>query len=386
MNNDPRMNSASEVESKDGSVVCIVRPYNDETGEFGGLEEEITHRRRNKIVSPTAPPIEEDGGGEKKEQKKYASTDIPSGFKTYGDQLEEVSITAPHTKPAKLKSSPKPKKKRTPVSLQQDSLCSIQNNNIQASQLRSPESQRSTIDNNIMSKVVTQTSPQQHVNKNGSRLCLLGTLRASVVVWASLTLLSGSVSAFTSKHPTIFEYILASPLLWLVRFYMATFHLVLILVELNVEVPIFVPKRTLTSFLHKGYFISFFGLLDTCLSSNISVDEILQIWSLKSKSEGLRHVASGYELKGVAGWKFLSNRSIINNICRVVLSVSSKGLIICGLLYCSLGLLGWTGDSLEQGKNKMSTKDADRNQHPKSRTSVIRRGSLPGDPIIRYET
>jgi len=384
MNKDPRMNSASESESMDGSVVCIVRPYNDETGELGRLEEEIIHRRRNKIDSPTAPPIiEEDGGGEK--QKKYESKDFLSGFKTYGDQLDEVSITAPHTKPAKLKSSPKPKKKRTPISLQQDT-CSIQNNNIQASQLRSPESQRSTIDNNIMSKVVTQTSPQQHVNKNGSRLCLLGTLRAFVVVWASLTLLSGSVSAFSSKHPNIFEYILASPLLWLVRFYMATFHLVLILVELNVEVPLFVPKRTLTSFLHKGYLISFFGLLDTCLSSNISVDEILQIWSLKSKSEGLRQVASGYELKGVAGWKFLSNRSIINNICRVVLSVSSKGLIICGLLYCSLGLLGWTGDSVEQGKNKTTTKDVDRIQHPKSRTSVIRRGSLPGDPIIRYET
>lgn len=379
------MNSTSESESMDGSVVCIVRPYNDETGEFGRLEEEITHRRRNKIDSPTAPPIEEDGGGEK--QKKYESKDFLSGFKTYGDQLEEVSITAPHTKPAKLKSSPKPKKKRTPISLQQDSMtCSMQNNNIQASQLRSPESQRSTIENNIMSKVVTQTSPQQHVNKNGSRLCLLGTLRAFVVVWASLSLLSGSVSAFSSKHPTIFEYILASPLLWLVRFYIATFHLVLILVELNVEVPLFVPKRTLTCFLHKGYLISFFGLLDTCLSSNISVDEILQIWSLKSKSEGLRQVASGYELKGVAGWKFLSNRSIINNICCVVLSVSSKGLIICGLLYCALGLLGCTGDSLEQGKNKTSTKDVDRNQHPKSRTSVIRRGSLPGDPIIRYET
>jgi hypothetical protein len=384
MNKDPRMNSASESESMDGSVVCIVRPYNDKTGELGRLEEEIIHRRRNKIDSPTAPPIiEEDGGGEK--QKKYESKDFLSGFKTYGDQLDEVSITAPHTKPAKLKSSPKPKKKRTPISLQQDT-CSIQNNNIQASQLRSPESQRSTIDNNIMSKVVTQTSPQQHVNKNGSRLCLLGTLRAFVVVWASLTLLSGSVSAFSSKHPNIFEYILASPLLWLVRFYMATFHLVLILVELNVEVPLFVPKRTLTSFLHKGYLISFFGLLDTCLSSNISVDEILQIWSLKSKSEGLRQVASGYELKGVAGWKFLSNRSIINNICRVVLSVSSKGLIICGLLYCSLGLLGWTGESVEQGKNKTTTKDVDRIQHPKSRASIIRRGSLPGDPIIRYET
>ena len=382
------MKSTSEVESLDGSVVCIVRPYNDETGEFGGLEEEIIHRRRQKIVSPTAPPIEEENGGGEK-QKKYESKDLLSGFKTYDDQLEEVSIPATRTRSAKLKSSPKPNKKRPPITLQQDSMpCSIQNNNIQVSQLRSPESQRSTIDNSIMLKAVTQTSPQQDVvNKNGSRLCLLGTLRTFVVVWASLTLLSGSVSAFSSKHPNIFEYILASPLLWLVRFYMAMFHLVLILVELNAEVPLFVPKRTLSSFIHKGYLISFFGLLDSCLSSNISMEDIIEIWSLKSSNDGgFRPAASGYELKGVSGWKFFSSRSILHNICRVVLSVSSKGLIICGLLYCAVGLLGWTGDSIEQGTNRLSVNDGDMKQHPKNRTRVIRRGSLPGDPIIRYET
>jgi hypothetical protein len=168
---------------------------------------------------------------------------------------------------------------------------------------------------------------------------------------------------------------------------MAIFHLVLILVELKVEVPLFVSKRTLSSFIHKGYLISFFGLLDSCLSSNISVEDIIEIWSLKSSNDGgLRPTASGYELKGVSGWKFFSNRSILNNICRVVLSVSSKGLIICGLLYCAVGLLGWTGDYIEQGKSKLSVNDGDMKQHPKNRTSVIRRGSLPGDPIIRYET
>lgn len=381
------MKSTSGTESIDGSVVCIVRPYNDETGEFGGLEEEIIHRRRNKTVSPTAPPIEDDGGAEKEDQKKYASTDLLSGFKTYEDQLEEVSITAPRTKPAKLKSSPKPNKKRPPITFQQpDNTCSIQNNHIQASQLRSPESLR-TIDNNIMSKVATQSSPQQHANK--SRLCLLWLLRVFVVVWASLTLLSGSVSAFSSNHPNIVEYILASPLLWLVRFYMAIFHLVLILVELKVEVPLFVPKRTLSSCLHKGYLISFFALLESSLSSNVSVEDVIEIWSLKSSNDGgLRQAASGYELKGAAGWKFISTRSILSNICRVVLSVSSKGLILCGLLYCSVGLLGWTGDSVVQGKTKTSTTDidVDRKQHPKSRTSVTRRGSLPGDPIVRYDT
>lgn len=302
------MKSVSETESIDGSVVCIVRPYNDETGEFGGMEEEIIHRRRKKIVSPTAPPIEDDGGAEKVEQNKHASTDLLSGFKTYDDQLEELSITAPHTKPAKLKSSPKPKKKRTPIALQQDSMpCSIHNNNIQASQLRSPESQQIG-DNSIMSKVATQLSPQQHVNKNGSRLCLLWILRVFVVVWSSLTLLSGSVLAFSSKHPNIFDYMLASPLLWLVRLYMASFHLVLILVELKVEVPLLVPKRTLASILHKGYLISFFGLLDLSLSSNVSVEDIIEIWSLKSSNDGgLRQAASGYELKGVSGWKFFSS-------------------------------------------------------------------------------
>jgi hypothetical protein len=323
---------------KDGSVECMARSHNDETpGKCEIIEVGVGLDR-------AAPHITSASEGTKK--------DLLSRFKTYDDQLPSSNAAA-NTQYEKLhQHSPKSSARdgeRTPGSLQVKissndvvSMCSVRSNP-RASQLQTPESQR-PIDVSKKCPNVSdeRDSPSSPHNKRYSRLWF-GILRVMVILFSTASILAGAVTIFSGRM-TIVYYILSSPLLWIVRCYMAAFHLVLILVELDIEVPIIIPKKTLDNFLHKGYLISFIGLLDSCMSSNKTLEQILV--ELQGIRGGLQQGASGYELQGgTAGWKISSARSIINKVCLAVLGVSSRGLMVCGLIYLLFGLFGWTGES-----------------------------------------
>jgi hypothetical protein len=185
-----------------------------------------------------------------------------------------------------------------------------------------------------------------------------------LILFSSASILSGTVSVFSGRM-TVFYYILSSPILWIVRAYMAASHLMLIVVELKIEVPILLPKKTLDNFLHKGYIISFIGLLDSCMSANTTLEQILD--ELQGTREGPQPESSGYELQGGdAGWKISSARSIRNKVCIAVLNVSSRGLMVCGLLYVLLGLYGWTGESRRRAS---TSQDSDSRDIAKTKSS-----------------
>ncbi|KAL3767938.1 hypothetical protein ACHAW5_006859 [Stephanodiscus triporus] len=283
----------------DGSVECMAGLYNDETpGKCERIEVGVGLDR-------SAPHITSAIEGTKK--------DLLSRFKTYDDQLPSSNATR-NTQYDKLhQHSPKPSTRvgeHTTGSLQVKrssndvvSMCSGRSNP-RASQLQTPESQ-CPID---VSKKCPNVSdereyPSSPYNKAYSRLWF-GILRVMVILFSTASILAGAVTIFSGRM-TIVYYMLSSPVLWIVRCYMAAFHLVLILVELDIEVPIIVPKKTLDNFLHKGYLISFIGLLDSCMSSNKTLEQILV--ELQGIRGGLQPVVSGYELQGgTAGWKISS--------------------------------------------------------------------------------
>jgi len=358
----------------DGSVECIVRSSNVETqgkrdrfegcgglgdrsdphvtpASKGNLEAE---QRRNNIMKDSSTSLKTNIGKDNLEtvERETTKTDLLSRFKTYDDQLPSSSTA--NTQYEKLHHhSPKPSMRdgeRSPGSLQGRgssndvvSKCLIRNDQ-RASQLQTPESQR-PIDvskkcPNMSDEGDSPSSSQR--NKRYSRLWF-GILRIMVILFSTASILAGIVTVFSGRM-NIVAYILSSPVLWIVRCYMAVFHIVLILVELKIEVPIFIPKKTLDNFLHKGYLISFIGLIDSCMSSNKTLVQILD--ELQGVSVGPQQAASGYELQGgEAGWKILSAQSFRNKVCLAVLIVSSRGLMVCGQLYALLGLFGWTGES-----------------------------------------
>ena len=356
------MNSTDDSDT-DGSVECIVRSFNDETqgkrerfegcGGLGDRSDPHNQRGTN-IMKDSSTSLKANTGKDNLEtvERKTTKKDLLSRFQTYDDQLPSSKTANTHYE--KLhQHSPKPSMRdgeRTPGSLQGRgssndvvSNCFIRND-LRASQLQTPESQR-PID--VSKKCPNMSdegdSPSSSQSSNRYSCLCFGILRIMVILFSTASILAGTVTVFSGRMNIVY-YILSSPLLWSVRCYMAVFHIVLILVELEIEVPIFIPKKTLDNFLHKGYIISFIGLIDSCMSSNKSLVQILD--ELQGVSGGPRQAASGYELQeGEAGWKISSARSFRNKVCLAVLGVSSRGLMVCGLLCALVGLFGWTGES-----------------------------------------
>lgn len=314
----------------------------------GKLEGVRVHQReKNNARGSTAIPKAHIGENDPKTVGRKMANVLPR-FKTSGDQPLSSSNDATkkheklHQRSPTLCSRGSLLGKETTNDVA--SMCSFRSN-LRASQLQTPESQRSIEVSKKCPKTTDECNASSLSLGNKRYSCLwLGILRIMVLLFSTASILSGTVSVFSGRM-TIFYYILSSPILWIVRAYMAAFHLALILVELEVEVPILLPKKTLDNFIHKGYIISFIGLLDSCMSANTTLEQILD--DLQGiVSGGPRPESSGYELQGGdAGWKISSARSIRNKVCLAVLNVSSKGLMVCGLIYVLLGLYGWTGES-----------------------------------------
>ena len=152
--------------------------------------------------------------------------------------------------------------------------------------------------------VATSSSPRStNANPRSVLPLALDILRIVVIMFSTACVVSKAAVVFGGKA-SIFEYISNNPVLWTVRYYKTVFHLVVILVELDVGIPVILPKKTLDNFLHKGYIVSFIGLLDLCMSSNKSladlVDELQgeEVLSEKKHKDEIRVCSVGNRQQG----------------------------------------------------------------------------------------
>lgn len=142
---------------------------------------------------------------------------------------------------------------------------------------------------------------------------LIMVLRASVVICCTFSFVARAITAFAGKV-SLMDYLVDSPIVWTVRFYISVLHISLILVELSVPIPGLLPKGTLDNFLHRGFIQSFIGVLDVCLNTSKTL-----------ASDGLT-----------------AKKKLVNVAIRV-LRVTPRGLIACGILYILLGVCGYNG-------------------------------------------
>ena len=146
-------------------------------------------------------------------------------------------------------------------------------------------------------------------------------LRMNVVMYCILSIISRSVITFGGRMP-LTHYIRESPVLWVIRLHIVVFHMIFTLTELRLETPILTPKGTLGNYVHRGFVQSFVGLLDMCISPSMSLTETVE--KLKNLTEDT-----------------VPTNEIMILISLVVLRVSSRGLVLCGISYFVFGLFGW---------------------------------------------
>ena len=112
-----------------------------------------------------------------------------------------------------------------------------------------------------------------------------------------------------------------NPVVWTLRVYLMTFHLALLMVELNWGIPIILPKgETLSILTQRGFIQSFLGIIDLLMHSNERMTEHIDI------------------LQDVEG-ALMSARERRVQIAYAIISVSSRGMVVVGFTYCLLGLL-----------------------------------------------
>ena len=114
-------------------------------------------------------------------------------------------------------------------------------------------------------------------------------------------------------------------------------------------------KKTFGNFLHKGFIFSFIDFLDSCISSNKSLADIVE------------------ELQGEEEMSENSIRCAFS-----VLGIISRGMIAYGMLYLSLGVIGYSGYT------KGGTRPAVLAKPPKRRQQIMGSISL-GRNLIALE-
>ena len=116
----------------------------------------------------------------------------------------------------------------------------------------------------------------------------------------------------------LIDYITSNPTLWVIRFYIASFHIVFILIELNVSIP---QICVLDNWLHKSHMIGFIGNLDLIMSSNKSLTDIVDV---------LQETDSA--------------RTVGMEVAFVMLGLCARGLVCSSVAYFIFGLLGYDGE------------------------------------------
>ena len=121
----------------------------------------------------------------------------------------------------------------------------------------------------------------------------------------------------------LIDYITSNPTLWVIRFYIASFHIVFILIELNVSLPLSICEAStlLDNWLHKSHMIGFIGNLDLIMSSNKSLTDIVDV---------LQETDSA--------------RTVGMEVAFVMLGLCARGLVCSSVAYFIFGLLGYDGE------------------------------------------
>lgn len=150
-------------------------------------------------------------------------------------------------------------------------------------------------------------------------------LRSVVIIFSICSIAARTAFALSGKMPLAY-YIKGAPELWAVRLYIAIFHFNFVLAEMRVHLPPICPKGTLGDYIQRGFLISFIGLLDIFMSSKKS----------------FREIVADIQTLG------LTTNGSINAISSLVLMITSRGLVTCGMAYFVFGIFGWSEKSFKK--------------------------------------
>ena len=163
----------------------------------------------------------------------------------------------------------------------------------------------------------SSTKSLPSTDSNFSKLSIL--LRTFFIICSLLSFISRCLVWFGGRI-SILHSLVENPLIWTLRFYISTFHLALLIVELGWGIPIILPRgETLSILTQRGFVQSFLGIIDLLMHSNKRMAEHIEI---------LQDVEA-----------LMSARERRVQISYAIISVSSRGMIVVGCIYFLCGLL-----------------------------------------------
>ena len=136
-------------------------------------------------------------------------------------------------------------------------------------------------------------------------------LRALTIVFSVLASTARLATNFASDQSL--SLWLESPILQLVRLNLAVLQNVFVTIELDFGIPVLLPRKTLDSFLYRGFLVQAVGMIDLLLNRPSQLEDL--------RDEG------GF-------WATTAS------IATAAINVASRGLICCGFLYMFLAALG----------------------------------------------
>ena len=250
--------------------------------------------------------------------------DLLSSFVTYSDQLPAPPEPSRQQMQQQYSQLPQhsPKRESVKKKLREASeICTIESSEQSQSRLyKSPESQRPAGGLLKSSKKTKELPSPSRIRLGQPRNVLplvFDILRIVTIMFCTVSIISRSFTAFGGKMPLLF-YLSNSPILWVVRWFIASFHVMFIILELGLGIPGILPNKTLDNWFQRGYLFSFIGLLDLCMNSNKSLEDLAA------------------EIQDDP----LTNRGIHMRLAFAALGISSRGLVACGIMYCLFALAG----------------------------------------------
>lgn len=245
------------------------------------------------------------------------NSDLLSTFVQYEDQLQS--------------SLPSTNRQRKRLSKANDSLmsghddddddgvpmCLMGSETTKKERRQSTRTQSTEMTEDIRSSSSTKKS-HSSTESNFSKLSIV--LRTFFVICSLLSFISRCLVWFGGNMSILYS-LLENPMMWTLRFYVSTFHLALLIVELGWGIPIILPRgETLSILTQRGFVQSFLGIIDLLMHSNKRMAEHIDILQ---DAEGA----------------LMSARERRVQISYAIISVSSRGMIVVGCIYFLCGLL-----------------------------------------------
>ena len=187
---------------------------------------------------------------------------------------------------------------------------------------RRRSTQSTAMNTNASSKSPSHIASNSSSRSRSNFSKLSTVLRTFFVICSSLSFISRCLIWFPGGRMSIIHSLMENPLAWTLRFYISTFHVALIIIELGLGLPIILPRgETLSILTQRGFVQSFLGVIDLIMHSNKSMAENISI------------------LQNLEGTLLSSARERRVQISFAIISVTSRGMMVVGFIYCLLGLL-----------------------------------------------